>query len=146
MRYHLSPLSERETKEYIDQRLRIAGARTPVFTEGAMKEIAKRSGGIPRLINILCDNSLLNGFAQDKKVVDKKSVKEAAKDLRLGKRSRKIWMFSFLSMGIVVAGLLAGYLYQTGVWLPLYKNVQNSVQYLYRIFFNGFENVSRLFS
>ncbi len=146
MRYHLSPLSKEETKEYIEQRLRIAGAKTPLFSGKAMKEICKRSGGIPRLINILCDNSLLNGFARDKKVVDKKSVKEAAKDLRLGKRARRIWMFAFLFMGIIGTGLLAGYLYQTGHWLPIYKNIQYGVQYLYGIFLNGFENVSNLFS
>jgi len=145
MRYHLSPLSERETKEYIEQRLRIAGAKNPLFTERAMKEICKRSGGIPRLINILCDNSLLNGFAQDKKVVDKKSVKEAAKDLRLGKKSRRIWMFGFLFMGIIGAGLLGVYLYQSGHGLWLYENFVSGLQNFYGIFFNGFQNAFKYF-
>jgi general secretion pathway protein A len=146
MRYHLSPLSEKETKEYIEQRLRIAGAKNPLFSVKAMNEICKRSGGIPRLINILCDNSLLNGFAEDKKVVDKKSVKEAAKDLRLSKRSRRIWMWSLLFMGFIAAGLSGGYLYQTGHWLTLYKSILGGLQNLNGIFFNGFQNASKLFN
>jgi general secretion pathway protein A len=146
MRYHLSPLSEKETKEYIEQRLRIAGAKNPLFSVKAMNEICKRSGGIPRLINILCDNSLLNGFAQDKKIVDNKSVKEAAKDLRLGKRARRIWMWSFLFMGFIGAGLLGVYLYQTGYWLPLYESVLNGFLNVYGIFLNGFQNAFKFFT
>src|SRR4030066_1421406 len=65
LRYYLPPLSEKETKDYIEKRLRIAGAKGPIFTEKAIKEVYRRSGGIPRLINILCDNALLNGYALD---------------------------------------------------------------------------------
>jgi len=92
MHYRLRPLSEKETKEYIEKRLRIAGAQDPVFSEKALKEIFRRSGGIPRLINILCDNSLLNGYALDQKIVDEKSVREAARDLKVRRNLRKWWV------------------------------------------------------
>jgi general secretion pathway protein A len=146
MRYHLPPLSERETKEYIEQRLRIAGAKKPLLSEKAIKEVYRSSGGIPRLINILCDNSLLNGFAQDEKVVDKKTVKEAAKDLKLRKRFLGLWLWGFVSMGIIGAGLLGLYLYRSGNWLRLYKILFSSLQTTYGILFNGLENVVRFFS
>ena len=146
MRYHLPALSGKETKEYIEQRLRIAGAKKPILTEEAIKEIYRSSGGIPRLINILSDNSLLNGFAQDKKVVDKKSVKEAAKDLKLKRNSQRMWFWGLLWMGIIGAGLLGLYLYRSGNWLRLYKSLFSSLQTTYGILFNGLENVVRFFS
>jgi general secretion pathway protein A len=146
MRYHLDPLSFDETKIYIENRLRIAGARGPIFSDKAIKEVYLRSRGVPRLINILCDNALLNGFAEDKKVVDKKSVKESAKDLKLGKKSRRIRMWGFLSMGIIGSALLGVYLYQTGHWKSLYKSIAIGLQYFFGIVFNGLLNVSKLFS
>jgi len=88
MRYHLNPLSEQETNEYIQKRLQIAGAKGRFFTPKAIKEVYQRSGGIPRVINILCDNSLLNGYSSDQRVIDTKLVKEAARDLKLGKKLR----------------------------------------------------------
>jgi general secretion pathway protein A len=108
MRHHLHPLSEKETKEYIEKRLRIAGTRGSLFTGRAIKEIYLQSGGIPRLINILCDNSLLNGYAQDQKVVDEKSVIESAKDLGLYQTSktRVVWKWALATILILGFGLL----------------------------------------
>ncbi len=83
LRYHLRPLSYHETEEYIEKRLKITGAKNPLFTKRAVKEIYDYSGGVPRLINILCDNSLLNAFASDLTVVDTECVEEAAKDLQI---------------------------------------------------------------
>ena len=85
LRYHLQPLSEKETKEYIQKSLRIAGAKRSVFTKQAIKEIYRYSGGMPRMINILCDNSLLGGYSSNRRIIDKKLVKEAAKELQLTK-------------------------------------------------------------
>jgi general secretion pathway protein A len=113
LRYHLEPLSEKETKEYIGKRLRIAGAREPIFTEKAIKEIYLKSGGIPRLINILCDNALLNGYALDQKLIDKGSVREVAKDLNLKKRSRRM-LFLFLVCISITAGILILFVFGMG--------------------------------
>ena len=121
LRYHLLPLSEKETKEYIGKRLRIAGAKEPIFTENAIKRIYLRSGGIPRLINILCDNALLNGYALDQKKVDERSVKEVAKDLYLKKKSLRIWILALICISIAVGILLFIYLGKSGHLLPLMK-------------------------
>jgi len=144
MRYDLPPLSRKETKEYIEKRLRVAGAREPLFTKEAIQEIYKKSGGIPRSINILCDNALLNGFALYQKVVDVTSVREVAKDLKFGKQSRKIWTLLLLSISIVVAILLFIYLQKSGYLLVFYKEVLQGFQYVKEFLINQFQYFSNL--
>jgi general secretion pathway protein A len=132
LRFHLPPLSENETREYVVKRLRIAGAKEPIFTEKAIKEIYLKSGGIPRLINILCDNALLNGYALDQKVVGEKSVKEVAKDLYLKKKTRQIWILVLLSISIAVGILLFIYLLKSGHLLPLIRILSEAFSALMR--------------
>src|SRR4030043_204924 len=137
LRYHLPPLSEKETKEYIVKRLRIAGAKEPIFTEKAIKQIYLKSGGIPRLINILCDNALLNGYALDQKMVDEKSVKEIAKDLNLGKKYRKILIRSLICLSIAAGILLFIYLQKGGHLAPFYNGISRGFQYIKGILDKG---------
>ena len=143
LRYHLSPLSEKETKEYIVKRLRIAGAKEPIFTGKAIKEIYIKSGGIPRLINILCDNALLNGYALDQKLVDEKSVREVAKDLRLTKKSHKILIWSVLCVSIAAGILLFAYLQEGGHLVPFYKEALRGFQYIKEILNKGVSSFSQ---
>jgi len=142
MRYHLQPFSGKETKEYIEKRLRIAGAKSPLFTEDALEEIHLRSKGIPRLINILCDNALLNGYALDRKIVDKKSVREVVEDLDIGKDTSKITqkvkILGLVGICMMVGILLSLYLIQTGYWLSIYKGFSQIVQYLKDLTMYGF--------
>ena len=137
LRYYLPPLSEKETREYIEKRLRIAGAKESPFTDKAIKEIYMRSGGIPRLINILCDNALLNGFALDQKKVDERSVEEVAKDLKLGKKSRRVWIRLLSGIAIAVCILIFIHLYKSGYLLPFYNGVLLGFQYLRGILIDG---------
>ena len=132
LRYHLPPLSEKETKEYIGKRLRIAGAKEPIFTEKAIKQIYVQSGGIPRLINILCDNALLNGYALDQKMVDERSVKEVAKDLSLKKKSRRMLILVLISASIAAGILLSVYLQSNVRLSPLIRIFSEAVNVLKR--------------
>ena len=120
LRYHLTPLSEKETREYIEKRLKIAGAKEPIFTEKAIKEVYRRSGGIPRLINILCDNALLNSYALDKQRVDEKSIREVSADLKLKLKSRQLWRQVLLGLTIVAGVIGLVYLNHKGYLLSLY--------------------------
>jgi len=138
LRYHLPPLSEKETKEYIEKRLRIAGAQNPLFTGKAIKEIYMKSGGIPRLINILCDNALLNGYALDQKIVDARSVKEIAKDLKLEKKYRRIWIRVLFCIAIAVGILFLIHLQKGGYLLLIYKGVLRAFEYLGEIVIDEF--------
>jgi type II secretory pathway predicted ATPase ExeA len=82
--YHLSPLSLQETIQYIFYRLRVAGGVDKVkFTRRAMNEIYRFSKGIPRLVNIICDNALLTCFVNETKVVSQKMVQNVASELGL---------------------------------------------------------------
>jgi type II secretory pathway predicted ATPase ExeA len=83
LRFHLAALSKRETHEYITHRLNIAGANgRTIFTETACDMVFRYAGGVPRLINVLCDTALLCAFAEEKTLVDELLVKAAADELQ----------------------------------------------------------------
>lgn len=81
MKCHLEALTGEESKAYILHRLGVAGGKEGLFSEGAIRFIFDRSGGIPRRINRLCDLSLLSAFSLRKKEVDEEMVQEAVRDL-----------------------------------------------------------------
>lgn len=88
VRWRLSPLGPAETAEYVRHRLRIAaGARRDVFSEGALRELHRRSGGIPRVVNLLCDRALLAGYAAGATTISRSLVAQADQELRGGARS-----------------------------------------------------------
>jgi len=78
--YHLDPLDEQETINYIRHRLSVAGGDPDLFDEDACSVIYQYSGGTPRLINILCDTALVYGFAGQRKKIGKKLVEEVGRD------------------------------------------------------------------
>jgi general secretion pathway protein A len=82
IRYNLSTLNLADTKEYILHRLKKAGGRNrSVFDEKAIKEIYTYSKGIPRVINIVCDNALITGFSQELTRIGKPIIEEVIKDM-----------------------------------------------------------------
>ncbi len=82
IRRKIKPLSQEECKEYIDHRLKTVGSSSKnIFTSDAIALICKHAGGIPRVINIICDNSLLIGYGLSQKKVTGKIVQEALDDL-----------------------------------------------------------------
>jgi general secretion pathway protein A len=81
----LVPLKDNEVAPYIDFRLRAAGYKgKDLFHPDAFRQIAFYSDGIPRLVNIICDNALLCAYARSRKTISADIIKEAAHDLRLG--------------------------------------------------------------
>ena len=84
VRLVLSPLSKEELVEYIEYRWQRAGASNePPFTPGAMELTERFSGGIPRLINAICDNALLHVFGERARLVEPRHVLAACRDLDL---------------------------------------------------------------
>jgi general secretion pathway protein A len=90
-RYHLDPLSGNETSAYVRHRLRVAGATQEVFSAGALREVRRLSGGVPRLINIICDRALLGAFTEDRHVVGASVVRRAAGEV-FGKNIQPRWL------------------------------------------------------
>ena len=78
--FHLRPLDDREVANYIAFRLQAVGARRPLFTQEACALIASASGGIPRMINVLCDTALVYGFANDHRVISDNIVRDVIAD------------------------------------------------------------------
>ena len=81
VRFHLAPLSADETRAYIQHRVKIAGRSDNVFSPEALSAIFKKSGGIPRRINHICDLALFAGFGKSATQVDEALVNEVSKDL-----------------------------------------------------------------
>lgn len=80
--YRLRPLSREETGRYIEHRLTLAGASgEPLITPRAIKVVHRRSKGIPRLVNNLCDKALLAAFVREKERVGPREVRRAAREL-----------------------------------------------------------------
>jgi general secretion pathway protein A len=83
LRFHLGPLSRDETREYIQHRLRIAGAGDrELFTEHTFPLIYRHTRGTPRLINTLCDTAMLCAFADDQEVIDEGQIEAALSELQ----------------------------------------------------------------
>ena len=84
LRHHLRPFDEKETVAYIDERLRLGGyTGHGLFDRSAQREIFEVTGGIPRLLNIVCDSALLLGYSQELPVISRAQVREVAQDLAL---------------------------------------------------------------
>jgi len=82
IRYHLEPLSLDETGEYVRHRLRVAGAKDDrIFDASAIEAAYEYSQGIPRMVNIICDNSLLSGYADGKAWIGRRTVRETVESL-----------------------------------------------------------------
>ncbi|NLN39732.1 MAG: AAA family ATPase [Smithella sp.] len=117
VRYHLSPLDLDETKQYVSYRLKRAGSRNiTVFTNSAVKEIYRFSGGIPRLINIICDNALLTGFSSEQKRINREIIRKTAKEMDIsppGKsKIKKIILRTALAAAILLLVLLSAFAVQ----------------------------------
>jgi general secretion pathway protein A len=82
VRYHLAPLSRPEVERYIQHRLQVVGANgRPAFTPWAIRSIFRYSGGIPRLINAVCDKALLAGFVEGTDLLRRRQVRRAIREL-----------------------------------------------------------------
>jgi len=82
LRFHVGPLDRREMREYIEHRLEVAGRKgNELFVDDTFATIHRYTGGVPRLINTLCDTALLCAFAEDKKNVETEDVMSAVEEL-----------------------------------------------------------------
>ncbi len=147
-RYHLEPLNAEEAREYVGHRLRLCGATGPIFNAGALDEVQHLSGGVPRLINILCDRALLGAYVEERSGVDRKVVRRAAAEVKApnskpGNQSRAWpWLAgaALLAGGAVVLGWQQGWLPQrpallapassTAADVPAVSGLQETAQQL----------------
>jgi general secretion pathway protein A len=81
-RYHLTPLDRHETREYVHHRLAVAGGEGKVsFTPAALDVVVRASGGVPRLVNLVCDRALLAGYVAGRRQIDADMARAAAREV-----------------------------------------------------------------
>lgn len=108
-RYHLSPLLSDETAAYIRHRLEVAGCKRQLFTKGSLRLVHTLSGGIPRLINTICDRALLGAYAKQLERVDRQLLRKAASEVMGPKviaRPRRLigWALALWACALAWAG------------------------------------------
>jgi general secretion pathway protein A len=103
-RYHLPPLNRRETFAYISHRWRVAGGRDNLLTPSARRAVYRHSGGVPRLINVICDRALLGAYTQGAGRMTPRHVHQAAREA-LPHTVKKPTPRRWLALGLGLAGL-----------------------------------------
>ena len=103
-RYHLAPLSREDTAAYVRHRMKVAGAREDVFSESALREIHRRSKGIPRVINIICDRALLGAYALEQYDVTARLIRDASNEVAGHWRTYEFWPW----LKLIAAAALLG--------------------------------------
>ncbi|MCU7930371.1 MAG: AAA family ATPase [Candidatus Thiodiazotropha sp. (ex Codakia rugifera)] len=93
-RYHLSPLNAQETHRYVTHRLAVAGVREDLFTPSALHLVHRLSGGIPRMINSICERSLLAVYTTGKQRVGMRLVWRAAQEVKGRRYHRHRWLWA----------------------------------------------------
>ncbi len=119
-RHHLGPLDSHEVTAYVNHRLTVAGSRRPIFTTATLSQLYRLSGGIPRLINVLCDRALLGCYVEGKEKVDKSTLKKAAREVFGDAKEKKgayrqvaLWSL-FAVLSVAGAALFGAAYYQFG--------------------------------
>lgn len=113
-RYHLGPLTRQEVGAYLKHRLEISGAQRQLFPASLMKRIHDLSGGVPRLINVLCDRALLGAYVQGKDRVDGATLAQSAREVihRPARHNRNLLLSASFGLLLLGAALAAWYLPQ----------------------------------
>ena len=119
VRWRLNSLSASETREYIRHRLRVAaGKPLEVFTEMALREVHRRSTGIPRIVNRLCDRALLAGYSDGSREIGLGAVAQAQRELEGGGDEPRTaiaerWRFP---LGVAAGALVVVLAAAAGLW------------------------------
>ncbi|MFO7577095.1 MAG: AAA family ATPase [Pelovirga sp.] len=118
-RYHLEPLSRQELAGYLTYRLGVAGVERPLFSKATIQRLYRLSGGVPRLINLICDRALLGAYVRGENLVSPRLLSLAAAEVFGKKENRRRWRRLVGQAALVVLlvtvaafglNLLAGYL------------------------------------
>lgn len=113
-RYHLEPLSRNESAQYIDHRLRVAGALGEIFDDAAKQQVFELSGGVPRIINVICDRAMLGAYSRETRKIGKRLVARAAAEVSGQKFASGMLRWAAPVLGMAGAAIIA-----LGAWSML---------------------------
>jgi len=108
-RFHLSPLDKDDLSNYINHRLHRAGAKRAIFDSGCAAVLFRLTGGVPRLINLVCHQSLVAAYSTGAQTVSPKLVKQAASEILSEPTSysgKKFWLLGMVVALVLGAGLI----------------------------------------
>lgn len=130
-RYHLTPLSRDETSAYIRHRLQIVGYKGELFTHGAMNAVHRITGGVPRLINNVCERAMIGAYGENVYRIDQKMVRNAASEVLQPKE--RLQPNQWIAGGAIAAGaaalMLAGWGFIPKTSPESYANVNQELAY-----------------
>jgi general secretion pathway protein A len=115
-RFHLDPLSREETLAYVQHRLRVAGSTSDVFTRRALAEVYRISGGVPRVINILCDRALLGAYTEDQHRVTQRLVRRAGEEITGGDVAPRWARHAIIALSLAALASGAWVLWRLAPW------------------------------
>lgn len=104
-RYHIASLSAEETAAYVRHRMQVAGAPRSPFSRPALKTLYQRSGGVPRIINIIADRALAAGYAAEALNINPRMIHAAANEVQPGERQVQVNRLPWLIAGASAAAL-----------------------------------------
>lgn len=110
-RYHLEPLSRDETAQYVEHRLRVAGALGEVFESAAKREVYRLTKGVPRLINVICDRALLGAYSKETRHVNRRLVRRAAAEIEGIPYTSPLLRWAIPAVGAVAVAVIAASLW-----------------------------------
>ncbi len=115
-RYHLEPLGKKDTTEYIQHRIAVAGGGGGIFPVSACREVFRLSSGVPRIINVICDRALLGAYTQEELVVTPALIKQAAREIYADapESTSNRWQKPLIAAGLVATLLV-------GIWLGAFQ-------------------------
>ncbi len=107
-RCHLGPLRRDEVEAYVSHRLQVAGSRSRLFPPFTVKKLCRLSGGIPRVINVLCDRALIGAYVQEQNLVTRSTLAKAAREV-FGEEAGRTWLsraLPWVAAGLLTAGVV----------------------------------------
>ncbi len=128
-RYHLQPLLRSEIGAYVSHRLVVAGLREPVFSARVLAKLYRKTGGIPRLINIICDRAMLGAYVKSRRKVNGPILNKAAREVQ-GRSHQPRWLLrgTLVASALLVVAVAAAALFysddkEIAMMLPLGPSV-----------------------
>ncbi|WP_461517629.1 ExeA family protein [Porticoccus sp.] len=134
-RFHLGPLSKSEVAAYVRHRLNVAGAKRELFRDDSLNQLWRLTGGVPRLINIICDRALLGTYTLKRHKVDRPVLEDAAAEVlgrhvKHGAAMSTAWLWGMLAIGLAAAAFWATYYFRDAApanqILPSFESAQSA--------------------
>jgi general secretion pathway protein A len=107
-RYHLTQLAPEEVRAYVGHRLRVSGAAQVIFPDSLCKMLHRATGGVPRLINLICDRALLGTYVQERQQVNAATLRQAIREvIAANQPPRRPWALAAGVLALTLAGAAA---------------------------------------